>query len=116
MKPPDIGQVTMALVTDSITRVDANRRGSVVAELAILTILIDAGICSIEEACSRIEHIQSTMGQRYNDDETPKRITQITAWLRAHDKPADSATPRWTPVVLQGGLDHDSPDDPIPQS
>lgn len=81
-------------------RVDANRRGHVVIELAILTMLIDAKLVTIEEAAMRIEQIQSGLPEVYQDPEVSLRTKFVTDWLRSHTR---QPAKQWQPVVIEGG-------------
>lgn len=90
------------LLIDTMARVDNNRRGHVVADLAIFTILIDAGLLTIQQACERLELIQSSLGENYQTDEAKLRTQQLIEWLRAHEKPGPRG---WSPRVIQGGKD-----------
>lgn len=96
----DAQDPTLTLLLDTISRVDDNRRGHVVAELATITLMIDAGIVTIPQVCERLELIQSGLGERYQTDETKRRIEFLTLWLRERE-PRDG--PRWTPEVIEGG-------------
>jgi hypothetical protein len=119
-KPPDQIQALVSMVIEDRLRLAATQRATMVAHLATLTLLIDAKICTIEGACQRIEHIQKGLTAPYQDADVSARLGLITQWLRAHDKPdtdGTPASPRWTPVVIRGGLDQgDEPPDPTAPS
>ena len=95
-------QASLVILLETIAKMDDNRRGQVVADLAIFTLLVDAKLATIEQVCERLELIQSSLGELYQTDEAKLRTRALTDWLRAHDKPDE---PRWTPVVIEGGKD-----------
>lgn len=105
---PDAGQFFLREMMEAAERVDENRHGHVIAELAIMTILIDAKIVTIEEACERLELIQSVLPERYQSDQAKLRVRLLTEWLRGHVKPDASPDPQgWTPQVIEGGKNDD---------
>lgn len=96
-------------IVDIMTRADADRRGHVAVELAILTMMIDAKLVTIEEAALRIEKIQSVLPEPYQADDVALRVKLITEWLRGHIKQPEN---QWRPVVIEGGLDQMRETDP----
>lgn len=101
---PDFGQIILKQLMEGAERTDENRHGHVIAELAIITILIDAKLVTIEQACERLELIQSVLPERYQTDEAKLRVRFLTEWLRGH---VTRDTPGWTPKVIEGGKDRD---------
>ena len=102
---PDITE----LIVKQAAIADANQRASAVAYLATMTLLIDAGLVTIEQAAQRIEQIHRVSPEGYHSPLVAERIQILTVWLRAHDKPQRHG---WTPEVIQGGLDHQRETDP----
>lgn len=99
-EPPNVNQAIAELLADITTRVDENRSGHVVAELAIITFLIDLKLVTIEQVCERLELIQSVLPERHQSDGAKLRTQFLTEWLRGHVRPEG---PRWTPQVIEGG-------------
>ena len=99
-EPPNPSQAIAMVLEDIATRVDENQSGHVVAELAIITLLIDLKLVTIEQVCERLELIQSVLPERHQSDGTKLRTRLLTEWLRGHARPEG---PRWTPQVIEGG-------------
>lgn len=93
-----------------IDRANTDRRARAVVELATLTLLIDAGIVTIEKAAQRILEIQCVLPEPYQAPAVNQKLVQITAWLRSHDKSSRSG---WIPEALEGGPDPAPADDPF---
>jgi hypothetical protein len=90
--------------------ISANHTATMIADLATLTLLIDNGLVSIEQAARRIEEIRHVLvGDSILVDD---RIQRLTRWLRENDKPQRRG---WKPEVIRGGLDQDQTSDPDPQ-
>jgi hypothetical protein len=70
-----------------------DRRASVVANLAVLTLLIDAGL-PVEDACKRLEHIHAVLPEEFRTPQAMKETELLTIWLRAH---CEQGPGRWTP-------------------
>lgn len=98
----------LQMLVEEVERSDANRRGHVVVELAILTMLIDAKIVTIEEAAQRIELIQSKLPAVYQEPDVGLRVKMITEWLRGHAKGPPG---KWRPLVIEGGLSQETASD-----
>jgi len=106
---PDVVKALTAHIFSSAVRIDANQRSNMAVHLAILTLLIDAKIITIEEAASRIEQIPSVLPKAYQGEDVSMRLKWFTTWLRANAK----QPPRqWNPVVIDGGLDNGKNSDP----
>jgi hypothetical protein len=90
----------------------AAARAQLAIELASLTILIDKGITTHEEAAQRIEQLHSVLRA---DPEHPAATALVQAaadFLRQHSPEATRKTSSWTPTVLEGGKPRrDDPDD-----
>lgn len=91
-------------IADAVARADDNRRGQVIADLAIITLLIDAGITTIDQACERLELIQSSITDSYDTDKVKQRTQILTQWLRDREKPERTG---WIPTVINGGKEED---------
>ena len=100
---PDFGTHLLRLSMEQAERIEDNRRAGVVADLAAITLLIDAGL-PIEAACERLELIQSVLPEAFQSEGVTARIGLLTQFLRGHAKP-DS--PGWSPRVIEGGKDQD---------
>jgi hypothetical protein len=88
------------------TLFDIERRARLVTDLATITLLIDAGIVSAEEAAQRIELIQRLMPESFQTDPVSLELKAATGYLRQH-APQDRVP--WQPAVIQGGKpDHES--------
>jgi len=74
------------IIIEQAERIDANRKGHVVVELATITLLIDAGLVTTEQVAQRIEEIQSVLPDPYRDEAVSLRVRAITEWLRGHEK------------------------------
>lgn len=96
----ETNQALTDMILDTVTRVDNNRRGAIVTDIAILTLLIDTGLITTEAACKRIDHIQSVLPPNYQSDEVSLRTSFITEWLR-RQQPSTG----WTPTIIPGGKD-----------
>ncbi len=96
------------LLVEEVARRDHDRRAGVVAQLAALTILIDAKLVSAEAAAQRLELILSVMPEPYQDEGVVQRVSLLTGWLRGHIR---QDGPRWTPAVIEGGKDQGSEPD-----
>jgi hypothetical protein len=86
------------------------RRARLITDLATLTLMVDKGLVSVEEAVERLQLIQSVMPASYQKELVTRQLDFVVRFLRSKGNAApDSA--RWTPVVVQGGLS-DPADDP----
>jgi hypothetical protein len=57
------GDASFKAGVDSARRVDVNWRANLIVQLSTITLMVDAKLVSIEEAASRIEHIQSVFAK-----------------------------------------------------
>lgn len=102
VEQPDAGKILLDQMFDLVVRVDENRSGHIIAELAIITLLIDAKIATIPQVCERLELIQSVLPERHQTDGAKLRTRFLTEWLRGHMRPKAQG---WTPQVIEGGKD-----------
>ena len=100
----DPQQLLAETIFDVAGRIDDNRRGHFVAELALFTLLIDAGLVTIEQACNRLESIQAALDEQYHSDAITFRLLWLNQWLRGHKQPNQHD---WAPAVIDGGRDWD---------
>ena len=91
--------------------IDQNFRASVAVELGTITLLVDAGIVTIEQAAQRLEAIPGKLPATFQTDDIKERIAFLVQWLRENDKPQHAG---WSPVVIPGGLGQTSDADPTP--
>lgn len=85
-------------------RVNNNRRGQVATDLAIITLLLDAGVVTLEQVCERLEQVRLALGESYRTEEAKKRTQPLIDWLQAN---APREPRKWTPEVIEGGKDQD---------
>lgn len=105
---PTFGHFLAESMYDLTARADDDRRASFVTGLAVITMLIDAGLVTIEEAAQRIEMVHRSLPDDQKTEGLRLRILHATEWLRAHLRQPNRA---WTPSVIDGGL---SPEAPLP--
>jgi hypothetical protein len=92
----------------SSATIDANRWTSLVVDLAILTMLIDAEIVTIDQAIQRIMHIHGVLPAPYEKADTSTWIKFIVQWLqRQQEHREKQQRPPWQPVVIEGDRDLD---------
>jgi hypothetical protein len=56
-----------------LERIEANRQGHVVAELTVLSFLIQHGIVTLEEVEKRFQEVCASLPQRYQDESVALR-------------------------------------------
>lgn len=103
-KPPDILEVLSGQVFENAKNIDTDWRTTFVLHLATLTLLIDAKLCTIEEAARRVEHIQRVLPEQFHSPDVDQRLGVITDWLRQNE---NAPKPGWTPEVIEGGQSRD---------
>jgi len=110
---PDLVSALAARIVTEADRADANRRGHAVIELALLTLVIDAKLATIEQVVQRIQSIRESLPEPFQAEDVGQRVRWITEWLLSH---VDRPRGRWTPQVIEGGLDQSSASDQEPPS
>lgn len=80
-----------------------------IMHLTALSLLLDKGIVTVEDIARRTEEVQSVLPERYQTEGVTKRTALVVDALR---NVYGQKLPRWTPEVIQGGLDQDQDDDP----
>jgi hypothetical protein len=93
-----------------IERVEANRRGHIVAELTALSFLLDHQIATLPELEKRMQQVRHILPERYQDGDVTKRVEFLIDSLRHVYGPKPHG---WTPRVIEGGLSRDQTDDPV---
>lgn len=92
-----------------VERANANRQGHILAELTVLSFLIERQIATLEEVEQRIQLIRSVMPPDYQSDDVGVRVSFLTDVLRRVYGPKPHG---WTPQVIEGGKDREKGDDP----
>jgi hypothetical protein len=108
MDDAQLKALTNSIIQD-LTRIEANRRSHVVADLTALSLMLDKGVVSLDEVTGRLEAVRLAMGEKYQDEEVVRRVKNLADILR--DKHG-ARRPAWTPEVIQGGLNPDQNSDP----
>ncbi|SRR5579871_2817359 len=102
----DIGQLFAAqdvadkLALGNVIRSAAHGRSHMTLQLSTITILIDAGLISIDDVVARIEQIQSSLAEQlpgYADPMVQAGVKFATDWLLAHKKQRRRS---WKPVIV----------------
>src|SRR4051794_10718880 len=81
-------------------RLAANRRGSFILDIAALSLLIDRGLSTHEQAIQRIREVQNAMPESYRSHDVNARVDFAVDVLR---QVYGSPQRRWTPKVIEGG-------------
>ena len=63
----------------------ANFRATAIVELAIISLLIDAGMTTTEAAIQRIEQIQNALSETFRSNEVSERVGRVIHLLRDQD-------------------------------
>jgi hypothetical protein len=85
----------------SEARNEVNRRAHVVAELTALSLLIDAGIATVDTIAERMEVVANVMSAEYRSADVAERTKHIVGVLRLQYE-CKPDQPRWQPVVIDG--------------
>jgi hypothetical protein len=64
-------------ISEMAARVDDNRRGHFAVELALFTLIMDAGLVTVEQACERLAAIEAALSEPCHSEATTLRIS----WL-----------------------------------
>jgi len=105
---PDSLQRLQMTLDAHIQKTEANRQSSLIVELAVLSFLVDAGIATIEQVHERIGVFYTAMPDSLQVEPVSLRLGHLTACLTQLRK---SGPRKWTPVIIEGGLDLSSKDD-----
>jgi hypothetical protein len=97
------------VLKSDLLRIEANRKGHVVADLTALSLMLDKGIVSLDEVTQRLEAVRLAMGQAYQSEEVALRVNLLAGILRNKH---GSKNREWKPEVIQGGLSQDRNSDP----
>ena len=93
-------------------RSEAHRRALTVIELATLSLLIDRGLLKVSEVTERIQQIHAALPESFREQAVLDRTSFVTQILQqVHGQ----KQPKWTPAVIEGGLDQDQKSDPDPR-
>lgn len=86
------------------------RRVRFITDLTALTLMVDKGLVTAEEAVERLGLIQSVLPDTHQDPLVARQLGFVIAFLRSKGpSPLDH---RWTPTVVEGGLSDPAADDP----
>jgi hypothetical protein len=106
--PPDLNEFLADFAVKAMQTQDDDRRATTILALAVITLLIDAKVTTIEGAISRIEHIQSTFSDKFKTEAVSSKLAPVLIWLRGHLADKTSA---WKPQVIEGGRKDDPASD-----
>jgi hypothetical protein len=76
------------------TRADESRRAHVVADFALLSLLIDTKIATADQICQPIDAIVRGMPDEYQAPGVMRRLEHGKQWLRHYER---APTERWAP-------------------
>jgi len=106
----DIGPQIAALlerIQQNTINTDANWRSSIVADLAVMSLLIDKEGLDIAQVTKRLEEIHRLLPENFQDENTSKRINVLIDGLKGlYTSSDEQPKPRWNFVV------HTNPDPP----
>lgn len=101
---PDILSHLTDMVVESGLQSKGTGKALILASLAPLSLLLDKGIISHEEAIERLRKLREWLkdGQ---DAHAKFLLDQIIEILQSHAPSSSHQGPRWNPVVHQGGIE-----------
>ena len=113
MEPGATPQQAVYDVLESfVRRADEDRRVSFVLAISALSLMIDAGVASTEQAVARLDRVRESLPESMKSERIDQQVRLVQDWLRFRDEAvaagpvgaeAPSAKTRWRPEVIAGG-------------
>ncbi len=111
MEPETFAAIAQQFIRE-YERSESHRRALTVIELATLSLLIDRDILKVSDIAERIQEVHRALPSEFQAQAVVDRTSFVTQILQqVHGEKRR----RWTPEVIQGGLDQGQKPDQVPQ-
>jgi hypothetical protein len=98
----DRAQPPSDLLVQAVLDADADRCANQIVQLATITLLVDLGLVTSQQAIERIEALTPLLAHEHLADDIDERIQRVIAWLSSEPR---TNPRRWQPTVIRGGQD-----------